>query len=348
METPTSGNIATKTTKKSKTNLKGFTKVPNSILNNKTLSLEEKGLLSILISNSKEWKVFITEIYKRSTNSELIQRAIYNKLIAKNYAKRVRTKNEKGQIQWSFELNPYSDLPSMAEPSMAEPSMAEPSMVNRGINKTNLNNINLNKTNINNINLNKKIEIPEFEVEIKKEEPVELIEKEILTPEQISEKRAEKFFAGFIEKHTRETIDALETKLPLFNEIKSYIDKSNTINSTDKSILTKRVNKHIYNSAEKKELVQENKYTITKKEPAIENNVIRTEEYIWNEVTTQNPPEIISSLSFVERNILFNKIIFDIETKETRLNTNERQTIIADIKVYFNLNSTEGEVILIQ
>src|SRR3989304_1914984 len=289
MVTPTSGNIATKTTKKSKTNLKGFTKVLNSILNNKTLSLEEKGLLSILISNSKEWKVFITEIYKRSTNSELIQRAIYNKLIAKNYAKRVRTKNEKGQIQWSFELNPYSDLPSMAEPSMAEPSMAEPSMVNRGINKTNLNNINLNKTNINNINLNKKIEIPEFEVEIKKEEPVELIEKEILTPEQISEKRAEKFFAGFIEK-----------------------------------------------------------YTITKKEPAIENNVIRTEEYIWNEVTTQNPPEIISSLSFVERNILFNKIIFDIETKETRLNTNERQTIIADIKVYFNLNSTEGEVILIQ
>ena len=268
METPTSGNIATKTTKKSKTNLKGFTKVPNSILNNKTLSLEEKGLLSILISNSKEWKVFITEIYKRSTNSELIQRAIYNKLIAKNYAKRVRTKNEKGQIQWSFELNPYSDLPSMAEPSMAEPSM-----VNRGINKTNLNNINLNKTNINNINLNKKIEIPEFEVEIKKEEPVELIEKEILTPEQISEKRAEKFFAGFIEKHTRETIDALETKLPLFNEIKSYIDKSNTINSTDKSILTKRVNKHIYNSAEKKELVQENKYTITKKEPAIEKNI---------------------------------------------------------------------------
>src|SRR3989304_1439506 len=197
MVTPTSGNIATKTTKKSKTNLKGFTKVLNSILNNKTLSLEEKGLLSILISNSKEWKVFITEIYKRSTNSELIQRA-------------------------------------------------------------------------------------------------------------------------------------------------------NNIKSKDKPILTKRANKHIYNSAEKKELVQENKYTITKKEPAIENNVIRTEEYIWNEVTTQNPPEIISSLSFVERNILFNKIIFDIETKETRLNTNERQTIIADIKVYFNLNSTEGEVILIQ
>ena len=348
METPTSGNIATKTTKKSKTNLKGFTKVPNSILNNKTLSLEEKGLLSILISNSKEWKVFITEIYKRSTNSELIQRAIYNKLIAKNYAKRVRTKNEKGQIQWSFELNPYSDLPSMAEPSMAEPSMAEPSMVNRGINKTNLNNINLNKTNINNINLNKKIEIPEFEVEIKKEEPVELIEKEILTPEQISEKRAEKFFAGFIEKHTRESIDGLESKLNLFYEFKKHIDEDKMMNTEDKSFLTKRVNKHIYNSTEKKELVQENKYTITKKEPAIENNVIRTEEYIWNEVTTQNPPEIISSLSFVERNILFNKIIFDIETKETRLNTNERQTIIADIKVYFNLNSTEGEVILIQ
>src|SRR3972149_5156632 len=186
METPTSGNIATKTTKKSKANLKGFTKVPNSILNDKSLSLEEKGLLSILMSNSKEWKVFITEIYKRSTNSEVIQRGIYNKLIAKNYAKRVKTKNEKGQIQWSFELNPYHDYPSMAEPRMVEPQMDKPYVVNQGINNnTNTNNTNTNKINLNKTNTNKKIEIPIIQIkEIELDAP-------ILTKEELEEDAAE-------------------------------------------------------------------------------------------------------------------------------------------------------------
>lgn len=134
-----------------KTNVKGFTKVPNSILQNKNLSLEEKGMMALLLSNKKNWTIFIQEIYKRSTNGRDNSRSIMNSLIAKNYIKRERFQNEKGSFYWDYQINPYPENPATARPAMDEPAtgnqkMGSPATESQAINKTNKDNTKLNNT----------------------------------------------------------------------------------------------------------------------------------------------------------------------------------------------------------
>ncbi len=147
----------------------GFTKVPNTLLWNKKLRLEEKALLAILISNDpSKWNIFVTEIYSRSENSDGSQRATLKSLIKKGYATQSKfTDPNTKQIKW--QTKPYLDgnahenkYPSlefsgvgiikMEIPSMEAEPLESPLMESTEINNINENNIKEENTKEENIN----------------------------------------------------------------------------------------------------------------------------------------------------------------------------------------------------
>lgn len=148
--------------------IKGFTKVPNSILNNVALSLEEKALFAILISNSSDWKIHITEIYSRSINGEPKQRKVFKALIQKGYAIQERKKDSvTKKFNWIYELFPNGDGISRRNPSVGNPSVNTPPSDSPLVNSHDIENPSIHRSDINNTDLNNTIE--EKNKEIKKE-----------------------------------------------------------------------------------------------------------------------------------------------------------------------------------
>lgn len=66
-----------------------FTQISNSMLWDKQLSLEGKGFLSILLSNSDDWKLNMKEIIKRSKNGRDKHYAVVKELIKHGYFARI-------------------------------------------------------------------------------------------------------------------------------------------------------------------------------------------------------------------------------------------------------------------
>lgn len=77
-----------------KTNKNGFTQIPNSILNDENLTLEEKALLSIIMSNHEDWKIYQKEIECRSKNGRDSHAKLFKKLAEKGYIVRVINSKE--------------------------------------------------------------------------------------------------------------------------------------------------------------------------------------------------------------------------------------------------------------
>lgn len=66
-----------------------YTQVSNSFLNDKEGSLQAKGLLSILLSNSDDWEIHMSEIISRSKNGRDAHYATINELIKLGYFARI-------------------------------------------------------------------------------------------------------------------------------------------------------------------------------------------------------------------------------------------------------------------
>ena len=121
----------------------GFTQIPNSILNNPVLSLSAKGLLAILLSNSKDWKIRITEIYRRSSNSEKSQRKPLNELVNYGYITQKKLKNkETKRFEWVYKIdtNPTGQKVQMEIQLVETETVQKPSVENMPINNTDINN----------------------------------------------------------------------------------------------------------------------------------------------------------------------------------------------------------------
>ncbi|AND46335.1 hypothetical protein [Staphylococcus aureus] len=69
-----------------------FTQISNDLLNDKTISLEAKGLLSIFLSNNDEWDLHMSEIIKRSKNGRDAHYTALKKLIKAGYIARLEFK----------------------------------------------------------------------------------------------------------------------------------------------------------------------------------------------------------------------------------------------------------------
>lgn len=69
-----------------------FTQVSNDLLNDNSLPLEAKGLLSIFLSNNDEWDLHMSEIIKRSKNGRDAHYNALKKLIKAGYIARLQYK----------------------------------------------------------------------------------------------------------------------------------------------------------------------------------------------------------------------------------------------------------------
>lgn len=70
-----------------------FTQISNDLLNDTTLTLESKALLSIFLSNSDDWELHMSEIIKRSKNGRDAHYTALKKLIKAGYIARLEYKN---------------------------------------------------------------------------------------------------------------------------------------------------------------------------------------------------------------------------------------------------------------
>ena len=155
----------------------GFTKVPNSILNNIELSLEEKALLAILLSNASDWKIYITEIYSRSINGEPRQRKVFKALVQKGYVTQEKRKDEiNKKFYWIYRIFPKGDAESGASPSVGNPPVDTPPTDSPQINNHHARNPSMQEADINKTDLNntKEEKIKEIKKEIVEQEPIEL------------------------------------------------------------------------------------------------------------------------------------------------------------------------------
>lgn len=58
----------------------------NRFLQDTSLSLQAKGLLAEILSNKSDWRIYLTELEKRSTNGASSHRAAFSELKHKKYA----------------------------------------------------------------------------------------------------------------------------------------------------------------------------------------------------------------------------------------------------------------------
>nr|WP_173026410.1 hypothetical protein [Aeromonas sp. Ne-1]AKO69697.1 nuclease [Aeromonas sp. Ne-1] len=76
-----------------------YTQISNDLLNDSEATLQAKGLLSILISNKKDWEIHMTEIIKRSNNGRDAHYNIINELIFLGYFARVKVLGERNRFE---------------------------------------------------------------------------------------------------------------------------------------------------------------------------------------------------------------------------------------------------------
>jgi len=88
-----------------------FTAVPNSTARDARLSLQAKGLLTVMLSRQYDWTYHLREIQKHSTNGRDATRAAFHELEAAGYVQRHLVRiTDTGQVRgWEFIV---SDLPT--------------------------------------------------------------------------------------------------------------------------------------------------------------------------------------------------------------------------------------------
>jgi hypothetical protein len=154
----------------------GYTIVPNSVLWNKELRLEEKALLAILISNKEDWKIYLSEIAKRSLNGADSHRRAFHSLIKKGFASQHKYRDPiTKQIKWMNipfvngdaleQHKPETEQPSIDNLGSESPAIESSGMEIPVVETTLINNTNVNNTKEEIIN-EKKITIPIIEEDI--------------------------------------------------------------------------------------------------------------------------------------------------------------------------------------
>lgn len=71
----------------------------NAFLEDTTLSLQAKGLLAEILSNTGDWRIYIGELEKRSTNGRDAHRKAYKELQEAGYIKVLKKSDGKSGVQ---------------------------------------------------------------------------------------------------------------------------------------------------------------------------------------------------------------------------------------------------------
>ncbi|MFE8697124.1 hypothetical protein ACFYKT_12340 [Cytobacillus sp. FJAT-53684] len=86
-----------------------YTQVENTMINDHSLTLQAKGLLMILLSNSDDWKIHMKNIISRSKNGRDAHYKIINELIEKGYFARLTISNKESRMFEKMEYI-FSDI----------------------------------------------------------------------------------------------------------------------------------------------------------------------------------------------------------------------------------------------
>ena len=103
---------------------KNFSIMSNIHLNDSSLTLKAKGLLSHLLSNPDDWNVYIKHLIKQSKDGKDSHYAALKVLIKAGYIEKKEVRNKKGQIIGTEYLireiasKPDTDLPHPENPDM--------------------------------------------------------------------------------------------------------------------------------------------------------------------------------------------------------------------------------------
>ncbi len=91
---------------------KNFTTINNEFIFNKNLSLKAKGLLCHLLALPNDWKLYVEEVEKWSTDGKASIYSAFKELTSNGYVKREQ-KREKGKIvSWDYIVyeKPLTDI----------------------------------------------------------------------------------------------------------------------------------------------------------------------------------------------------------------------------------------------
>ena len=109
-----------------------YVQIDKSILNNEKLSWRAKGLLVYLLSLPNDWKVYLDEVTKHSTDKITSTRSAFSELKDAGYVKKVSTRDDKGHITgWEtivYETpNIETESPDSGESTLSEnPDVGKP------------------------------------------------------------------------------------------------------------------------------------------------------------------------------------------------------------------------------
>lgn len=107
---------------------KGWTSVPNELLNDDSISFKAKGLYAFLNSKPDEWDFSVDRIALQSKDGKDAVRNALQELQAKGWVLRTPAKNADGTFNgYDYWIN---DTPRKAKPSTGQPSSGNPSTVN--------------------------------------------------------------------------------------------------------------------------------------------------------------------------------------------------------------------------
>lgn len=124
----------------------GFTVTSNKIIRDASLSWKARGIFTYLWSQPKDWDFYETEVMRHATDGRDGLRSGLKELETAGYLKRLRTRNENGQLSGSdWEI---SDEPMLASPVSDKPMLENP-MLDEGT-LLNTNPLSTNQLNTNN------------------------------------------------------------------------------------------------------------------------------------------------------------------------------------------------------
>lgn len=110
-----------------------FAQISRSLLQDKTLSYEARGLLAYVLSHSNNWKINIKDLQQKCSSDRVYR--ILNELIEKGYVKRKRIVDAKGKFTgicyWTYEEPTFDedDSPLRENPDMENAQKEKPEIL---------------------------------------------------------------------------------------------------------------------------------------------------------------------------------------------------------------------------
>lgn len=88
------------------------TRIPNKLINDRSLSLDSKMILVYLLSKPLDWRCYKTDLMKYAGKGDYTIRRILKELAAKKYIFRIRVRQEGGKFRWDTLVfnEPQTDL----------------------------------------------------------------------------------------------------------------------------------------------------------------------------------------------------------------------------------------------